>query len=216
MNQLNMFSANQVPPVNDLQVVGQVSGLRFLDNYISPTEHEQIVRAIDNEPWLNDLKRRVQHYGFKYNYKSRSIDHNMYIGALPTWSHQLCKRLVEDKLITYLPDQIIVNEYLPGQGIANHIDCEPCFNDTIISLSLISSCVMDIINKDCPSRRIEILLPPRSLVVLSGEARYRWTHGIAGRRVDEFQGQRIYRERRISLTFRKVILRRSDAESCPV
>jgi len=214
MNQLNMFSANQGLPVNDLQVVGQVNGLRFIDNYISVKEHEQIVQAIDSEPWLDDLKRRVQHYGFKYNYKSRSIDHNMYIGSLPTWSHQLCRRLVDDKLINYLPDQIIVNEYLPGQGIANHIDCEPCFNDTIISLSLISSCVMDIINKDYPSRRVEMLLPPRSLVVLSGEARYRWTHGIAGRRVDEFNGQRIFRERRISLTFRKVILRETGTDSC--
>jgi alkylated DNA repair dioxygenase AlkB len=214
MNQLNMFSANQGLPVNDLKVVAQVNGLRFMDNYISATEHEQIVHAIDNEPWLDDLKRRVQHYGFKYNYKSRSIDHNMYIGALPAWSHQLCRRLVDDRLINYSPDQIIVNEYLPGQGIANHIDCEPCFNDTIISLSLISSCVMDIINKDYPSRRVEMLLPPGSLVVLSGEARYRWTHGIAGRRVDEFNGQRIVRERRISLTFRKVILRETGTDSC--
>jgi len=216
MSQLEMFSNERVNPTNHLQVVEMVSGLRFLENYVNQPEHDLILSSIDGEPWLNDLKRRVQHYGFKYNYKSRSIDHGMYIGQLPDWSNALCRRLLADRLISYLPDQIIVNEYFPGQGIANHIDCEPCFNDTIISLSLISTCVMDIINKEDPTKRLELLLPPRSLVVLSGEARYRWTHGIAGRRVDEFNGVKIVRERRISLTFRKVILNGRDKGNCMI
>ncbi len=206
MSQLELFPNDSVMPANDPQIVSQVSGLTFIENYVTQTEHDQILSSIDREPWLNDLNRRVQHYGFKYNYKSRSIDHAMYIGSLPNWSHWLCHRLVEDKLISDLPDQIIVNEYFPGQGIANHIDCEPCFNETIFSLSLVSTCVMDIVKKDNPRRRVGLLLPPRCLVVLTGEARYRWTHGIAGRRVDEFNGIKIYRKRRLSLTFRKVIL----------
>src|SRR5690606_37114493 len=102
----------------------------------------------DSEQWMDDLKRRVQHYGYKYNYKRRSIDYDMYLGALPQWSGNIINRLIQDKIINYVPDQIIVNEYMPGQGIANHIDCEPCFHDTIISLSLISSCVMDIKQKN--------------------------------------------------------------------
>jgi len=216
MSQLEMFSNDRVIPANDPEMVSQVSGLRFLENYVSQAEHDQILASIDREPWLDDLKRRVQHYGFKYNYKSRSIDHGMYIGQLPDWSSTLCRHLLADQLISYLPDQIIVNEYLPGQGIANHIDCEPCFNDTIISLSLISTCVMDVINKENPTKRLELLLPARSLVVLSGEARYRWTHGIAGRRVDEFNGIKIVRERRISLTFRKVIINDRDELNCAI
>lgn len=217
MNQLELFSTEQAFPQNDLRLVGQVSGLKLLENYVSQAEHDQILASIDSEKWLDDLKRRVQHYGYKYNYKSRSIDYNMYIGTLPEWSKLICHRLFEDKLINYLPDQIIVNEYFPGQGIANHIDCEPCFNDTIISLSLISPCVMDIINKEYPKKRIELLLPPRSLVVLSGDARYRWTHGIASRQVDDFNGVKIQRQRRISLTFRKVILSKTgQSENCAV
>lgn len=209
--QLDLFSNRQAIPANNPEIVGQVSGLRYLDNYITQTEHNRILTAIDNEPWLNDLKRRVQHYGFKYNYKSRSIDHDMYLGPLPVWSENICQRLVNDNLINYMPDQIIVNEYFPGQGIANHIDCEPCFDDTIISLSLISTCVMDIINKENPQKKVELLLPPCSLVVLNGEARYKWTHGIPARRMDEFNDLRITRQRRISLTFRKVILNGSQA-----
>ena len=42
-----------------------------------------------------------------------------------------------------MPDQVIVNEYEPGQGIAAHVDCVPSgFSGTIASLSLLSSCTM--------------------------------------------------------------------------
>lgn len=55
----------------------------------------------------------------------------------------IASRLYEDTLMEVLPDQVIVNEYQPGQGIANHIDCISCFSGTVISLSLGSSCIMD-------------------------------------------------------------------------
>ena len=41
----------------------------------------------------------------------------------------------------YEPDQVTVNEYLPGQGIAPHVDTHSAFEDGIASLSLGSSCV---------------------------------------------------------------------------
>lgn len=34
------------------------------------------------------------------------------------------------------PDQVIVNEYQPGQQIAPHIDCVPCFGSVVASLTL--------------------------------------------------------------------------------
>lgn len=55
-----------------------------------------------------------------------------------------------------------------------------------------------------------LLLEPNSLLVLKGESRYMWTHGIAERKHDivpTVPGERIavkQRSRRISLTFRKV------------
>lgn len=211
MNQLDLFSEHLPQGKNDIAAISKIDGLRYIENYISQQEHDTIVRNIDKMPWLSDLKRRVQHYGYKYDYKKRSIDYSMYLGPLPEWLAILSKRLYSDKLIKYIPDQIIVNEYLPGQGIANHIDCEPCFNDTIISLSLLSSCIMDIISKDIPQNKIEVLLQPCSLILLSGDARYKWSHGIPSRRTDNFEGLKITRERRISLTFRKVVLNNVDA-----
>ena len=49
---------------------------------------------------------------------------------------------------------------------------------------------------------IPVLLRRRSLIALSGESRYTWQHGIENARVHKFGGRRIYRDRRVSLTFR--------------
>ena len=148
----------------------------------------------------------MQHYGYKYDYKARKVNRDMRIGDLPEWLKRLSQKLHNDGYMENVPDQVIVNEYLPGQGIAGHIDCEPCFRDTIVSLSLGSGCVMDFTNKDDKTIKIPVWLAPRSLVVLSDEARYNWLHGIAARKTDMWKGQKIERKRRVSLTFRNVIL----------
>lgn len=51
-----------------------------------------------------------------------------------------------------------------------------------------------------------ILLEPRSLILLSGEARYDWQHDIVARKADLYEVAKIQRQRRVSLTFRKVLL----------
>jgi alkylated DNA repair dioxygenase AlkB len=61
-------------------------------------------------------------------------------------------------------------------------------------------------NKDDKRDKCDILLEPRSLVVLTDEARYNWTHGIPAREKDKWMGNTIYRKPRISLTYRRVIL----------
>ena len=118
-------------------------GLRYIPNYISEDQHGWLLVQIDKQQWLNDLKRRVQHYGYKYDYKARKVNLNMRIGKLPEWLKRLSEKLHEDGHMPEVADQVIVNEYKSGQGIAGHIDCEPCFEDTIASLSLGSGCVMD-------------------------------------------------------------------------
>ncbi|MEO9457695.1 MAG: alpha-ketoglutarate-dependent dioxygenase AlkB [Lentilitoribacter sp.] len=99
-----------------------------------------------------------------------------------------------------------MNEYLPGQGIAPHVDCVPCFDNTIASLSLISSCEMNFRNLDYPELKSNLYLKPRSLLVLKDKSRLDWTHGIAPRKSDVVNGVRLSRTRRLSLTFRKVII----------
>jgi len=98
---------------------------------------------VDAQPWLHDLERRVQHYGFRYDYRSRSVDLAMRLGELPAWAAEVAGLLLERGLAFRMPDQVIVNEYEQGQGISNHIDCEPCFDGNIVSVSLGSVCVMN-------------------------------------------------------------------------
>ena len=51
-------------------------------------------------------------------------------------------------------------------------------------------------------RKESLLLEPRSLLVLSDDARYEWEHGITARKRDVWQGMRVERSRRLSITFR--------------
>lgn len=185
--------------------LAQIKGLTYLDAYISPAEAAQLLNQIDQQPWLADLKRRVQHYGYKYDYRTRQIDQSMRLGQLPVWLQPLAQRLHAEQHILATPDQVIINEYLPGQGIADHIDCEPCFGDTILSLTLGSGCMMNLTHKSSRAR-VSIWLAPQSLIIMQNEARYEWLHGIPARKRDVVAGEKRLRTRRVSLTFRKVIV----------
>ena len=212
MEQLSFPSLDQQTPRSqslsrNREAINSIKGLSYKEDYIDEGEQDQLLRQIDEQQWLSDLKRRVQHYGFKYDYKARQVNLDMRIDHLPEWLQTLGRKLKEEGYMPTEPDQVIVNEYKPGQGIANHIDCEPCFEGTIVSLSLISACVMDFTNKSDTTKKIPVWLAPRSIIVLKDEARFEWFHGIAPRRSDKWAGQKYERKRRISLTFRKVILK---------
>ncbi|HWY85378.1 MAG TPA: alpha-ketoglutarate-dependent dioxygenase AlkB [Gemmataceae bacterium] len=183
-----------------------IEGMTYVSDFLSLSEQQAVLQDVDLQPWRNDLKRRVQHYGYRYDYKARRVDHSMYLGTLPPFAIQVAGKLIERSLFTQFPDQLIVNEYLPGQGITAHIDCEPCFGKTIAMVSLGWTYEMDFINSQTRDAHA-ILLAPGSVLVISGEARYRWLHQIKARKTDHG----VRRRRRVSLTFRNVLL--SDLES---
>jgi alkylated DNA repair dioxygenase AlkB len=181
--------------------VPPILGMTYVPDFLSPSEQEVVLREVDQQPWRNDLKRRVQHYGYRYDYKARRVDPSMYLGQLPAFATPIANRLAERSLFQRLPDQLIVNEYLPGQGITAHVDCEPCFAEAVAMISLGWAYEMDFIHSETRDTRA-ILLATGSAVVISGEARYNWLHQIKARRSD----RGIPRQRRVSLTFRNVVL----------
>lgn len=182
-----------------------IPGLSYIPDFITRDEESALISKIDEQPWLNDLKRRVQHYGYKYDYKARTVNDDEYLGSLPDWQLPLCHELHRKQLFSSVPDQVIINEYMPGQGISAHVDCVPCFSDTIASLSLGSSAIMQFANPVTGEKK-DVFLEERSLAVFADEARYEWTHCIPARKSDKVDGFKIERGRRVSLTFRKVIL----------
>jgi alkylated DNA repair dioxygenase AlkB len=185
--------------------IPEIDGLSYIPDFIDGATESDLIRTIDAQSWITELKRRVQHYGWRYDYKARSVTNDLRIGALPDWLQSYAVRLQQGGLFAETPDQVIINDYQPGQGISAHIDCVPCFADTIASLSLGSPCVMDFTHSKSDEKS-PLLLEPRSLLVLTGDARYVWQHAIPSRKSDKRCGQTITRTRRVSLTFRKVIL----------
>src|SRR5690606_5822018 len=128
------------------EIMLDIAGLTYIPDFITRDEESALIAQIDAQPWLNDLKRRVQHYGYKYDYKVRVVTNDAHLGPLPDWLQPLAQKLQDEHLFQTVPDQTIVNEYLPGQGISAHIDCVPCFDDVIASLSLGSPAIMQFTN----------------------------------------------------------------------
>jgi alkylated DNA repair dioxygenase AlkB len=200
-----------VTPSNEALAAPPVPGLTYLPDYLGPDEHDRLVATIDRQAWLTDLQRRVQHHGYRYDYKARKVARDFYLGPLPDWAAEVGARLHREGWFATPPDQLIVNEYQPGQGISRHVDCVPCFGPTVVSLSLGSTCVMELAEAKT-KWKVPLLLAPRSAVVLQGEARYRWTHAVPARKRDAFGGQTYPRSRRLSLTFRTVLLDEGGAD----
>jgi alkylated DNA repair dioxygenase AlkB len=181
-------------PIAEQQPRPTIAGLSYHNSYITATEESELLAAIDAEPWDTTWKRRRQHYGVSYGKADGSTS------AIPTWARPLVRRLHDDGIGDRPFDQMLVNEYFPGQGISMHKDYEP-FDRTVVSISLLSDCVMEFRHVKSGQRE-SILLERCSLLVLSDEARYEWQHGIAARKTDRWQGTAIPRSRRLSVTFR--------------
>ncbi|MFS2152426.1 alpha-ketoglutarate-dependent dioxygenase AlkB [Rhizobium sp. Rhizsp42] len=185
-------------------------GLTYQPDFISEEIATALVAALDQSPWDETLKRRVQHFGYRYDYRARAVTGDAYLGPLPHWLRDVVASLVLGQHFVEPPDQVIANEYHPGQGISAHVDCLPCFGDNIASISLLSPCEM-IFRHPATAEKRTLTLEPRSLLKMHGPARYEWTHEIPARLADIVDGEKRPRGRRISLTFRNVVRTTGEA-----
>ncbi|XP_030333688.1 alkylated DNA repair protein alkB homolog 8 isoform X2 [Strigops habroptila] len=202
-------------------------GLMVIEKIISPEEERRMLESIDwigGEDTQNAQKtlkhRRVKHFGYEFCYGNNNVDKDKPLpGGLPEICDLFLEKCLKQGYIKHKPDQLTVNQYEPGQGIPPHIDTHSAFEDEIISLSLGAEIVMDFKHPD--GHMVAIMLPRCSLLVMAGESRYLWTHGITPRKYDVIQaselGQKVgtitadagdltlnRRETRTSFTFRKV------------
>jgi len=98
------------------------------------------------------------------------------------------------------PDHIIINKYSPGDGCRDHTD-QSTWEGWVLGLSLGSGCIMNLKQNN---KLAEVWLPPRSIYVLTKDARYCYTHGICFRTNDEVDGAIVHRTQRVSITFRNI------------
>jgi len=193
------------------------NGLKIVPNFITQEQEKEILQSFDWEEKNHEsiLKHReVKHFGFEFSYKTNNIDPDLPLDdKIPDLCTAVAVAAYQAGLTSSTPDQLTVNKYLPGQGIPPHIDSHDCCTDTILSLSLGSGVTMEF--RGPKGEHVPVWLPPRSLLIMSGEARYCWSHGITPRHCDTvphsvlgleqgLEGLTLaHRDTRVSLTFRK-------------
>jgi len=174
-------------------------GLIIVRDWVTAAECDALLAGIDSMPWMADLSRRVQHYGWKYDYTLRDLSPDQYLGPIPKIFDAVIAKLASVPEFGASAEQIIVNEYVPGQGIAAHTD-RRTFGDVVASLSLGSEWPLEFAARD--GRVVEVFMPVGGLLLMTGPSRFEWTHHIRPRKSDMRNGQRVARTRRVSLTFR--------------
>jgi alkylated DNA repair dioxygenase AlkB len=199
VEQLSIFGSSGV--AGDLDAtVARVPGLRIVEDWVTPEEHDRLLEVIDARTWNTDLQRRTQHYGWRYDYRARSavgVDG----GELPSWLQRLAERLASEDHFARPAEQVTINEYLPGQGIAAHVDRDR-FGPVVASLTLGDAYPLRF-ERD-GADQVDVVPPVRSLALFTGECRWVWRHSIAKRRTDPTAAGRRERRRRVSVTFRTV------------
>lgn len=177
-----------------------ISGFILYENFIDELTEQELITEIDAQPWIVDYDRRLQYYGYR-NELEAPYDLVNYPVPIPPLMLRLSEEIVEKKLILNQPDQVIVNEYLPGQGIRPHKD-RNYFANQICGVNLGSGCVMRFTKA---KEVIDIEVPRRSMYVMQDDARLKWQHSIPPRKKDKVDGEIQHRSRRVSITYRKVV-----------
>ncbi|GIY66674.1 alkylated DNA repair protein alkB homolog 8 [Caerostris extrusa] len=162
-------------------------GLVLIKDFINEEDEKKFLESITFDDVYDEktvLKhRKVKHYGYEFKYGINNVDKTECLEEkIPEIFIPHLEKLIVLGYISRVPDQLTVNHYLPGQGIPPHIDTHSAFEDGIISISLGSQTVMDFYGPEKES--IPVLLPRRSALIMLGESRYLWKHGITPRKTD--------------------------------
>ena len=169
-----------------------IKGITYIKDIITKEDEKILIDDINTRGiWDHTLSRKTQQYGYKYNYYNSDIQK---IQDIPSWLEGIRDEVYEEA------NQILINHYFPGQGIAPHTD-KNTFGDTIVSISLQSGITMDFRQQN--EIVSNLYLEPRSCLILEDNVRWNLQHGITKRKYDVVENKRIPRGERISITFRK-------------
>eukprot|EP01053_Blabericola_migrator_P007698 Blabericola_migrator_1__7697@NODE_392_length_9038_cov_131_832349_g80_i1_p5_GENE_NODE_392_length_9038_cov_131_832349_g80_i1NODE_392_length_9038_cov_131_832349_g80_i1_p5_ORF_typecomplete_len203_score32_642OGFeII_Oxy_2/PF13532_6/7e053HBOH/PF10605_9/0_18_NODE_392_length_9038_cov_131_832349_g80_i164007008 len=94
-----------------------LQGVSLREEFVTAAEEEALMRFVDSKPWQTSLRRRVQHYGYRFDYKSLNVI-NEASGEVPVVPDELLwliERVQATGLVSWKADQVTINEYLPGE-----------------------------------------------------------------------------------------------------
>jgi alkylated DNA repair dioxygenase AlkB len=195
MTQLALFADRSAGP----------EGLRYQSEFISMATEAELIADLEKLPLqpfqfgAYEGKRRVASFGFRYDYSLRKLQE---AGPIPGWLTSIIGSVEKFRgLPAGSVRQILCTEYDAGVGIGWHRD-KPHF-DEIFGLSLGAPCKFRF-RRAAGDKWQRFMLPaePRSLYMMSGEARQAWEHSIPA-----------VEQRRYSITFRT--MRTDAAETGP-
>ncbi|KAK2159826.1 hypothetical protein LSH36_145g03039 [Paralvinella palmiformis] len=154
-----------------------------VQDFLNEAEEETLFNEI--EPHLKRLRYEVNHWDDAIcGYRETERKH---------WSEESKKILKRVQQVAFPPGEPI----LPFVHV---LDLQKT------GLSLLSSSIMRFVNEKDKDKKADVLLGRRSLYVMSGVARYEYTHEILPDELSVFKGVRIPRDRRISVISRNEVL----------
>jgi alkylated DNA repair dioxygenase AlkB len=178
-----------------------VPGLYLYPDFIDASTEEQLLHEIDSQVWIVDYNRRLQYYGYR-NELEKPYDLVKFPVPIPPHMYALSQQIVAEGILQHQPDQVIINEYYPGEGIRSHKD-RNYFENQICGVNLGSGCIMQFTKAN--TEKIDVEIPRRSIYVMQDDARKKWNHAIPARKKDVVDGTIQHRDRRVSITYRKII-----------
>ena len=126
---------------------------------------ESLAKAEKDSKISND--RTLVRYG-------NSIYSNEELDPIPDYLLDLCHKLINQKILDTLPEDVTVNTYYPGNKMVAHIDRVDA-GPVITVLSLLSDAKLIL---TYGTKREVITLPSRSVIQLKGIYRTHWKHSI--------------------------------------
>nr|KAJ3417250.1 hypothetical protein HK105_001058 [Polyrhizophydium stewartii] len=172
------------------QPVAAVPGLVLWKQALLPEVLEPVLAAIDHAGWFRPAD---------------GINQAMRFGSLPRFLAPIelvGAQVIDPQLDGRDPlfDQMIANHYLPGEGLPPHVDLVHRFADGIVVATIAGTCTMVFAPVDprAAADPVSVFLEPGDVVGMSGDVRWRWTHGIPATTHDEHGGVSVARSRRIS------------------
>lgn len=166
-------------------VCPDVPGLSYHQNFLSDSQHTSLLLDIDTRGrWKRLHARSLQNHG--------GLPHarGMVATELPSHLAQIATLLVNAGVFAKdaPPNHVLVNRYEPGEGIDAHED-GPVFVPCAAIVSLQAPVVMDFYRKKeeaghDPKPVASIVLEPRSLLRIEGDAYSRYLHAIAATEID--------------------------------
>ena len=145
-------------------------GLVVVPDFLNKSEEDNIISNIPVTKIIKGSTRNsIRRYGSNTPYKNQMIS-----DAIPEYLDNIALKIVNSGFLINKPSSISINEYLPGNSIAPHIDSLESGPEITI-VSLLSDAIMVLaLNNESHS----VIVPARSLLQLKHEIRYKWTHSI--------------------------------------